>query len=58
MSWFLAVLALAGWWQALRINRNYVWLQRLHQAQAYKAEQENNLLRHQLAAAQRWQSHE
>lgn len=54
MSWFLAVLALAGWWQALRIHRDRLRLMHLMQVQAYRAEQDNNLLRHQLAAAQYW----
>lgn len=54
MSWFLAVLALAGWYQAIRIGQDRDRILRAAYRETNQLESENHVLRQQLAAAQHW----
>lgn len=54
MTIFLALLALAGWWQAIKQQRLAQHYLAIGYRDCCKLEQENTLLRQQLAAAQRW----
>ncbi|MNF46987.1 hypothetical protein D3C85_960080 [compost metagenome] len=58
MSWFLAVLALAGWYQAIRIGQDRDRILRAAYRETNQLEGENLVLRQQLAAAQHWHNDE